>query len=233
MLPSGSHFSRGSAVFCRSQFSRFERALTSAPCASSSRTIAGWLCAAAHISAVCPCQLFARIDRRAVRQQHVRGVDVAGARRRHQRGLAFGPGGVGVGAGLQQPLDHRRVAVDAGQIQRRDAVAVRRLDVGAGANEPIRACSRSSAAHGPVQRRRAVGFRRVDEPRWRTSAAMPVLSPAFTASMRRRSVVCCPRAAAPALTACCACAGHTENENTPTATIRNARLPSVDCRLRI
>ena len=56
MLPWGSHFSRGSDVVWRAHFSRFERALTSAPCAMRSRIIAGCRSADAHISAVCPCQ---------------------------------------------------------------------------------------------------------------------------------------------------------------------------------
>ena len=45
---------RGSAVTCRCQLLIVERALTSAPAAISAFTIAGWLCAAAHIRAVCP-----------------------------------------------------------------------------------------------------------------------------------------------------------------------------------
>ena len=49
----------------------------------------------------------------------------------------------------------------AGEMQRRHAVAVRRLHVGAGANQPVDELE-IVLAHGPVQRRRAVGFGRVD-----------------------------------------------------------------------
>ena len=47
----------------------------------------------------------------------------------------------GVGPGLQQQLDdRRRVAVDAGEPQRRHAVAIGGLDVGAGANQQLARC---------------------------------------------------------------------------------------------
>ena len=54
--PEGRACLRGSAVTCRSQSFTVERALTSAPCCSSSFTMAGCASAAAHISAVWPRQ---------------------------------------------------------------------------------------------------------------------------------------------------------------------------------
>ena len=57
---------------------------------------------------------------------------------RHERGLAFFGGAVGVGAGLQQAFDDRGVAVLAGQRQRRDVVARGRVDVRARAEQQIR-----------------------------------------------------------------------------------------------
>ncbi len=55
--PGGSHLSRGSAVRCRSQVTTVERVFTSAPASTSTRTIAAWPCAAAHISGVWPRQI--------------------------------------------------------------------------------------------------------------------------------------------------------------------------------
>ena len=55
MKPPGiKFFWRGSAVTMRSHSLTVERASTSAPCSSNSSAIAGWLCATAHINAVCP-----------------------------------------------------------------------------------------------------------------------------------------------------------------------------------
>ena len=161
IAPSGSHFSRGSAVVCRSHFSMFERALTSAPRPISSRTTAGCRCAAAHIRAVWPCQLSRGVNRRAAIEQQLHRLDPAGPRRGHQRRLALGSGGVDIDPGLQQPLDHRGVAVDAGQGNRRHAVAVHRLHVGAGPDQHLGELE-IVFAHRPVKRRGAVGLGRVD-----------------------------------------------------------------------
>ena len=108
-----------------------------------------------------PVPILPRIHVGAVREQHLRRLDAAGAGGGHQRRLAFGAGRVRIGAGLQKLFDHRRVAVDAGQIERRDAVAIRRFDVGAGAKQAVGEV-RVVLTDGPVQRRRAVGFRSVD-----------------------------------------------------------------------
>ena len=64
---------------------RVERALTSAPASTSARTASAWFSAAAHISAVSPNQLLARVDVGAAREQQLDRVDAAGARRGHQR----------------------------------------------------------------------------------------------------------------------------------------------------
>ena len=45
--------------------------------------------------------------------------------------------GVRVGPGFEQPFDHRGIRVHARQIERSDAVAIRGLDVGARAQQPI------------------------------------------------------------------------------------------------
>ena len=57
-------------------------------------------------------------------QQCTDGCGVTGSRGGHQHGLAAGDGRVGIGPGRQEPLDDGRVAIDGGEIQRRDAVAV-------------------------------------------------------------------------------------------------------------
>ena len=100
---------------------------------------------------------FLGVDVGAVRQQHLHGVDLAGAGRRHQRRLAFRQRRVRIRAGLEQLLDHRRVAVDGGGIQRRHAVAIRGLDVGSRANQQLRR-GRIVTVRRPVQRRRPVGL---------------------------------------------------------------------------
>ena len=61
-------------------------------------------------------------------EQQPHGVDAAGARRGHQRRLAVRMGDRGIGAGLQQRRDERRIARAAGLKQRRDAVMIRRVD---------------------------------------------------------------------------------------------------------
>ncbi len=84
-----------------------------------------------HQRRLLPPLLF-RIDVRAVREQNFRRFHVPGARHGHQRRFAFGGGGVRIGARVQKLRDHRRASIHAGQIQRRDAIAIRGLHVGAG-----------------------------------------------------------------------------------------------------
>ena len=126
--PRGSHFSRGSAVFCRSHLLMFETAFTSAPCAISSFTISGCCsCDGPHQRGL-SVPVFPRVHLRAVSQQNLGGFDVAGARGGHQRRFAFGatwrwhrrrPSAVS--------RSWPRLPLTAGQIQRRDAIAVRGL----------------------------------------------------------------------------------------------------------
>ena len=59
----------------------------------------------------------------AARQQQPHGVRFARQRRGHQHRLAFLRGAVRIGARFQQALDRGRVAVDGGEVQRRDVVA--------------------------------------------------------------------------------------------------------------
>jgi hypothetical protein len=95
-----------------------------------------------------------------VLEQRRHRVDLAGARRRHQRRLAVGVGSVRIGARRQEQLDQRRVAGAAGEEQRRDAVAVGCVGVRLRADE--RRCGVDVVEiRGPVQRRRPVRRRRV------------------------------------------------------------------------
>ena len=64
-----------------------------------------------------------RVDVGAAVEQQRDGLDVARSRRGHQRRLAAGSGGVHVGAGVEQPAQDRRVAVES----RRRASASRRI----------------------------------------------------------------------------------------------------------
>ena len=135
----------------------FVRACTSAPASTSASTVAALFAAAAHISAVCPFQFSAALTSAPWTMQRFHGCDVAGAGRRHERGVAFRHLRVGVGARLQQPLHHRRAAVDAGEPQRRCAVSVggpyvrARLDQQIGSRKIVE-------MRGPVKRRRPVDF---------------------------------------------------------------------------
>ena len=86
---------------------------------------------------------------------------VAGARAGHQHGLAVQQRRVRVGAGVEQPLDHRRAAVGAGQMQRRRAAIVGGARARAGADQQI-GDREIVAVRRPVQCGRAVAGRRVD-----------------------------------------------------------------------
>ena len=92
--------------------------------------------------------------------EQVHGIDRAGSRRDHQRGLAVAIGRTGVGAGLEQHRQRLRVAVHRGQPQRCRAVAIGGFHVGAGANEHLDDLG-LLAIDRPVQRCRAVGLRRI------------------------------------------------------------------------
>ena len=66
----------------------------------------------------------------------------------------------GIGARRQQPLDHRRAAVRARQVQRRGADVVGRVGTGARANQQIRD-GEIIDMRGPVQRGGAIPLRRI------------------------------------------------------------------------
>ena len=138
-----------------------ERAFTSAP--RSTRVSHDWRVAFGgrpHQRRLPPARLL-RVDVRAVRQQQLDGLETARPRGRHQGGFTTWQGGVRVGAGVEQQTDQRRVAVHAGDRQRRHRRS---------GSPPSRWRRRGSAARrrhvvdarGPVQRRRAVDLGRVD-----------------------------------------------------------------------
>ena len=78
-----------------------ERAFTSAPCLMRSCTISGWLCAAAHMSAVWPRHCSRALTLAPCFEQHLRRIDAVGARHGHERGLAFAIRRFHVRAGLR------------------------------------------------------------------------------------------------------------------------------------
>ena len=95
-------------------------------------------------------------------EQQLHGVRIARIRRQHQHRLAFrGQHGIRVFAGLEQPRDHGRVAVDGGEVERLRARAVRDPVIGARVQQQIRHLE-IAALHGPVQGRHAVRLRGVD-----------------------------------------------------------------------
>ena len=83
----------------------------------------------------------------------------------------------------------RGVAVDARQIERRHAVAVRRLDVGAGADQAFGQLDFVLRARPSAARWCRPASGALTLTRWRSSAVAAALSPALTASTSRRSPV--------------------------------------------
>ena len=111
------------------------RARTSAPSSTSVRTTSPCPSAAAHIKAVCPCQLsrasiFAPFAASSLR------ISILPLRAaHHDGGFTFRHGAVGIGPGGEQRRHDGRTAGFAGEQQRRDAVSIRDLDVGAGLDQ--------------------------------------------------------------------------------------------------
>ncbi len=94
-------------------------------------------------------------------QKHTHRINLAGARCRHQHGLAARQRGIRVRAGIEKSGDDGGVTVLAGDRQRRDTVAVRDAHVGT--------CPKQLADKidivvigRPVERGGAVRLRRVD-----------------------------------------------------------------------
>ena len=115
-----------------------ERARRSAPNSSSADTIALSPSAAAHISAVCPLQASFAFTSAPASASALTASYVGRACRRHQRRLAGIheiDGVIRVRAGLEQQVEHGRVALLRGEGERRDAIVVREIDVGASADQ--------------------------------------------------------------------------------------------------
>ena len=70
-------------------------------------------------------------------EQDFRGLDGACAGDGHQGRLSFGRNSIRISSGFQQPFDHRRIRILAGQIQRSDAVPICRLGIGSSSKELI------------------------------------------------------------------------------------------------
>ena len=134
----------------------------SAPCVTSALMAAPWFSPAAHISAVCPCQVSGRVDVGAAIEQGGHHVGAAGAggrhrgwfRRRARRRSAFAPALSSARAMTALPLV-------GGERQGRDAVAVGGADVRAGADQQLRRLG-VVRPDGPVKSRHAVRLGGVD-----------------------------------------------------------------------
>ena len=98
-----------------------------------------------------------RLSRAAVRRRR----DCRSGRRPSRGVSPSRSASVRIRAGLQQPADHRRAAVQAGGPERRGAEIVRRVHLGAGANQQVGALDIVAVAR-PVQRGRAVRLGGVD-----------------------------------------------------------------------
>ena len=107
-----------------------------------------------------PVPRFLRVDLGAGVQESVHGINFSAPRRVHQRRLSGIDGTVWIGAGLQQLIDDGHVAILGSEHERRDAVVVRCLRTGTGAEQQCRRF-RVIQIRGPVQRCRAVALGRV------------------------------------------------------------------------
>ena len=85
----------------------------------------------------------------------------ASARRHHERGFAVQGSPVGISAGCEEFVDHRRAAIFSGQPERGRAVAVREVHVGAGGDQNVRHFE-IVAIGGPLDGRCPVGLDSVD-----------------------------------------------------------------------
>jgi len=107
-----------------------------------------------------PANLFFRVDVCAARDQKLERRDVAGPRDGHQRRLTTGIGGIGIDTRTQEGIDHGRVAVLAGYVERRDTIAGRNIGFGS----CLKQCPdhvQIALACSPMQRRHSIGLRGV------------------------------------------------------------------------
>jgi hypothetical protein len=105
-------------------------------------------------------QRFLRVHVSAGRRQDVDDLRLTVPRRQHQHRLTVGPALLDVGAALDELVDHRHIAVQAGHRQRRHAFAIRGVDFDAGANQQVGGV-KVVAIHGPMKCRRSIDLRRV------------------------------------------------------------------------
>src|SRR5262249_6754177 len=87
-------------------------------------------------------------------QQHLHGVEVTGACRRHEGRFPVAVRGVGVSARFEQRLEHAGAADGGRLVQRRDAVSIGCFRVGARANQ-LGGRRHIVPVGGPVQGRHA------------------------------------------------------------------------------
>ena len=105
---------------------------------------------------------FLRIDVGTRFGKHPYRVGLPGARRHHQRGVARRrQPRIRVGAGLEQPVEHRCTAVDGSELKRRHGLAGSRRHAGPGSEQQVHGLE-VVPLHGPVERRRAVNLREID-----------------------------------------------------------------------
>jgi hypothetical protein len=104
---------------------------------------------------------FLGIDLRATRQQQPDRICLSRQRGGHQHRLTFLRSAVRIGAGIEQALDHRGVAIDRREIQRRDVVARRCRGIGVSREQELDEPQVVSLRR-PVERGEAVRLRRVD-----------------------------------------------------------------------
>ncbi len=95
-----------------------------------------------------------------MRQQQLHRIQTAVARGQHQGRLPLRSSLVGIGAGLEQPLDHGRAAANRGQVHGRGPFPVGFPGIGAGSEQQVRQ-SEIVVVGGPLESRRSVGLRNI------------------------------------------------------------------------
>ena len=133
----------------------------SAPCVTSALMAAPWFSAAAHISAVCPCQVSAALTL-APRSISAVTTSALPARAAVMRMVSpSGPTALAFAPALSSARAMTALPLVAASDSGRDAVAVGGADVRAGADQQLRRLG-VVRPDGPVERRHAVRFGGVD-----------------------------------------------------------------------
>ncbi len=179
-IPDVSHLNSG-------KLRSFERSFVSAPIETSVLTAAALFCAAAHISAVCPCQfsrasIFAPVSTSSLMLSTL-PVRAAVIRAVSPSGIAL----FGFAPALRSAATTVGSPFCAARRSGRQPVAADGVHLGARAQQHLNG-RHVVGAHGPMQRRHAVGLAALTSAFWAMSAFTAAVLPCLTASRTRTPV---------------------------------------------